>query len=60
VGLPVPPLTVTVTFNDCAVVMLVADGVAVTIGVVLAGVVTITEAEPEALLYVEELDESGV
>jgi hypothetical protein len=50
VGLPVPPLTATVTVRDCAVVMLDAVGVTVTVGVVLAGVVTETVADPEALL----------
>ena len=33
VGLPVPPLTVTVTIVDCAVVMLEGDGETVTAGV---------------------------
>jgi hypothetical protein len=60
VGLPLPPFTETVTVRGCAVVMLDVDGVTVTVGVVLAGVVTVTVADPEALLYVEELDESGV
>jgi hypothetical protein len=40
--------------------MLDADGVTVTVGVVLVGVVTVTVADPVALLKVEELDESGV
>jgi hypothetical protein len=40
--------------------MLDADGVTVTVGVVFAGVVTVTEFDPVALLYVEELLESGV
>jgi hypothetical protein len=35
VGLPVPPLTVTVTVNVCAVVMLDEPGVTITVGVVL-------------------------
>jgi hypothetical protein len=60
IGLPLPPLTAIVTDNPCAVVILDASGVTVTVGVVFAATVTITEAEPEALLYVEELDESGV
>ena len=34
VGLPVPPFTVIVTINACAVVMLDVDGVTVTAGVV--------------------------
>jgi hypothetical protein len=50
VGLPVPPFTETVTVSGCAVVMLDAEGVTVTVGVVLAGVVTVTVADPEALL----------
>jgi hypothetical protein len=33
VGLPFPPVTATVTVNVCAVVMLVADGVNVKVGV---------------------------
>jgi hypothetical protein len=39
-----------VTVSACAVVMLDADGVAVTVGVVLAGTVTLTEFDPFALL----------
>jgi len=35
VGLPVPPLTTTVTVNACVAVMLDADGVTVIVGVVL-------------------------
>jgi hypothetical protein len=50
VGLPVPPLTATVTLSACAVVMLEADGVTVTVGVVFAGAVTVTEFDPVALL----------
>ena len=50
VGLLLPPLTATVTVSGCVVVMLDADGVTVTVGVVLAGVVTVTVADPEALL----------
>lgn len=37
--MPVPPLTAIVTFSDCAVVMLVVDGVTVTVGVTKAEVV---------------------
>ena len=54
------PLTVIVVVNVCAVVIFDADGVTVTVGVVLAGAVTVTMAEPEPLLYVDELEESGV
>ena len=36
--------------NACAVVMLDEDGVTTTVGVVFAGVVTVTEFDPEALL----------
>jgi hypothetical protein len=36
VGLPLPPLTPTVTVRGCAVVMLDDDGVTVTVGVILA------------------------
>jgi hypothetical protein len=48
--LPVPPLTATATVRGCAVVMLEEDGVTVTVGVIFAGVVTVTVADPEALL----------
>jgi hypothetical protein len=37
VGLLPPPLTVSATVNDCAVVMLVRDGVTVTVGVAFDG-----------------------
>ena len=50
VGLPVPPFTATVTVRGWVVVMLDAEGVTVTVGVVLAGVVTVTVTDPEALL----------
>jgi hypothetical protein len=47
-GAPVPPLTLTVTDNDCESVMLPDAGVTVTVGVAF---VTVTAAElPEALL----------
>jgi hypothetical protein len=39
--------------------MLLDAGVTVTVGVVV-GAVTVTEAVPEALMYVDELAESGV
>jgi hypothetical protein len=48
--LPLLPPTVTLTERDCAVVTLDADGLAVTVGVVFADVVTATVAEPVALL----------
>jgi hypothetical protein len=60
VGLPLPPLTATITVKACAVVMLDAEGVTVTVGVVFGGVVTVTELVPVELSYVEELEESGV
>jgi hypothetical protein len=45
------PLTATVTVSACAVVMLEADGVTFTVGVVFAGVVTVTaEDVPVAAL----------
>ena len=44
------PLTATVTVRACAVVMLDADGVTITVGVVFKGVVTVTEFDPVALL----------
>ena len=47
------------TESDCAVVMLLDAGMTVTVGVVV-GAVTVTDAVPEALLYVDELVESGV
>jgi hypothetical protein len=50
VELPLPPLTVTLTDKDCAFVMPDADGMAVTVGVVLVGVVTATVVEPVAPL----------
>jgi len=57
---PLEPETAMVTESDCAVVMLEAAGVTVTVGVTSAGAVTVTEPVPEAELYVEELEESGV
>ena len=48
--MPLPPLTAIVTVNPCAVVMLVEDGVTVTVGIDLAGAVTVTELDPDALL----------
>jgi hypothetical protein len=60
VALPLPPLTVTLTVNACAVVMLEEDGVTETVGATFASVVTVTEFEPEALLQVDTLKESGV
>jgi hypothetical protein len=50
VGLPVPPLTAIATVNACPVVMLDEDGVTVTVGVVFAEAVTVTEVVPVALL----------
>jgi hypothetical protein len=50
VGLPLPPLTPIVTVSDCVVVMLLGDGDTVTVGVVFAGVVTVTVFDPVALL----------
>jgi hypothetical protein len=46
VGLPLPPFTVAVTDNACAVVMLLADGVTVIVGAILA-TVTVAAAEAE-------------
>jgi intracellular sulfur oxidation DsrE/DsrF family protein len=43
-------MTATVTVRACAVVMLDEDGLTDTVGVVFAGVVTVTEFEPAALL----------
>jgi hypothetical protein len=48
--LPLPPLTVTLTVNPCAVVMLEEDGVTETVGVTFPGAVTVTEFDPVALL----------
>jgi hypothetical protein len=45
-----PPFTVTVTERDCAVVILDIDGVTVTVGVIFARAVTVTEFDPVALL----------
>jgi hypothetical protein len=59
VGVPLDPETAMATESDCAVVMLLDAGVTVTVGVVV-GAVTVTEAVPEALMYVDELAESGV
>jgi hypothetical protein len=50
VGLLPPPLTATVTLRGCSVVILNADGVTVTVGVVLGGNVTVTEVDPDAEL----------
>jgi hypothetical protein len=50
VGFPLPPLTPIVTVSVCVVVMLVGDGDTVTVGVVFAGEVTVTEFVPVALL----------
>jgi hypothetical protein len=44
------PATVTVTARLWAVVMLDGEGETVTVGVVFAGLVTVTEAVPVALL----------
>jgi hypothetical protein len=60
VGLPLLPLTAAVTVNACAVVMLDADGVTVTVGVIFGGTVTVTKLVPVAMLYMDELLESGV
>jgi hypothetical protein len=49
VGVGVPP-TVTVTVNGWVVVTLDGEGVTITVGVVFAGLVTVTEFDPEALL----------
>lgn len=46
VGLPLVGLTLTVTVSDCAVVMLLGEGVAVTVGVVVTGAVTVTGVLP--------------
>jgi hypothetical protein len=40
--------------------MLDAEGAAVTVGVVFAGAVTVTDVAPPAVLYVVELALSGV
>jgi hypothetical protein len=50
IGLPLPPLTATVADSVCAVVMLDGLGVTVTVGVIFAGAVTITEPVPVAPL----------
>jgi hypothetical protein len=50
VGLPVPPLTATVTVRVCAVVMLDEPGVTVTKGVVFACVTVTAEEVPVAVL----------
>jgi hypothetical protein len=50
VGFPLPPLTTTVTDRACVVVMLDEDGVTPTVGVTLAGFVTVTGEDPVALL----------
>ena len=44
------PLTATVTESDCAVVMLEADGVTVTAGVVVACLTVTVEDVPVAML----------
>jgi hypothetical protein len=60
VGLPPPPLTAMVTVKPCALVMLLEDGVTVTVGIIVTGTITVTEFEPVAPLYVAELAASGV
>ena len=54
---PDAPATVTVTERACSVLMFAADGVTVTVGVRRF---TVTVAVPEALVYTDELAESGV
>jgi hypothetical protein len=44
------PLRETVTVSDWAVVMLERDGMTVTVVVIFAGAVTVTDAAPELLL----------
>jgi hypothetical protein len=44
VGLPVPPLTATVTESPCAVVMLNEDGVTVIVGVMIVVMVYASDA----------------
>jgi hypothetical protein len=39
-----------VTVSACVVVMLDAEGVTATVGVILTGAVTVTEADPDATL----------
>lgn len=48
--MPPPPLTPTCTERTCAVEMLNADGVTVTVGVVLGGAFTVTVFDPVAKL----------
>ena len=48
--LPLLTLTVTVTVSACAVEILKEEGVIATVGVILGGTVTVTDAVPEALL----------
>jgi len=48
--LPLPPPTATATVSACVEMMLDEDGVAVTVGVIKAGVVTVIEFVPVALL----------
>jgi len=50
VGLPLPPPTAIVTVNAWVVVMLDADGVTTTVGVVFGGRLTVTKFDPDALL----------
>ena len=59
-GLPLGPLAVITTLNVCVVVMLVADGVTVMVGIVAGATATVTVFDPDAELYVAEHDESGV
>jgi hypothetical protein len=58
VGVGTPPVTFTVTLSADAVERLCAPGVTVTVGVITP--LTVTLAVPEALLYFDELAESGV
>jgi hypothetical protein len=57
-GFPVPPLTAAATSNACSEVMLFEEGVTVTVGVVLAAAVTVSETE--ALAVVKSFVSAGV
>ena len=59
-GFPFAALAVITTLNACAVVMLVADGATVMVGIVAGATATANVFDPVAELYVAEHDESGV
>ena len=54
------PVTAIFTLKDCAAVILVDDGVTITVGVIKLGAVIVRGLVPVVLLYTEALAPSGV